>query len=85
MIQGQYLTVTHIDKSISIITLLGFDGENERVNYSERFCGKTMETLSKDTSALNYLTISAIHAIRVSNQSEIELVRPIETEYEQNN
>lgn len=80
MIQGQYLTVKHNDKSISVIVLHGFDGENERVNYTERFCGESMLTLSKDTSDLNYLTISAIHAIRVASQTEIQLIKPEESE-----
>ncbi len=74
MIQGQYLTITHNDKSISIITLKEFT--EDRVNYSERFCGESMSTLSKDTCKMEYLTISSIHAIRVSNQSEIDLVSP---------
>tara|TARA_R110001606_G_scaffold209526_1_gene356772 strand:+ start:3066 stop:3299 length:234 start_codon:yes stop_codon:yes gene_type:complete len=72
MIQGQHLTITHTDKSVSIIVLKEFSAD--RINYSERFCGLTLGDLSKDTCEMKYLTTSAINCIRISDQNEIELI-----------
>lgn len=70
---GQYITITHNDKSVSIIVLEKFT--EDRVYYSERFCGLSFSDLSKDECKMKYLTISAIHEMKVSDQEEIMLTK----------